>query len=400
MKKTYNINISGYLFVIDCDAYDLLDDYLKTLQHAFVPLEDGADLIADMELRIAEILSELTYDGKSIVELRYVETVIARMGNPEDMIEEATNKSDTSKVDGPAKEKTEKEKITPPPYIPRPRKKLYRDMQDKMVGGVCSGFAAYLGIDVTIVRLLFVIFSIMSFSTFCAIYIVLWIVVPEAVTPLQQMQMRGEETTMENIGKTVTDFFKSNSSDNNVAMTNQTNQSVNSFVGILLKCIFMFIIVIMSLILFAITMAALACLFIPIHDAFASFFTIFGFEIPLWIIDANDTYLWPGMIFIAGFLITLIIPLFMLVRFMVRSFSSPKNRRPMGKGQRNALLIIWITGIVAAMITFGMLYDKKERINGNTHLFDHIEIRGKNINEIDSIADHMESYCEKIDFIL
>lgn len=396
MKKTYNINISGYLFVIDCDAYDLLDDYLKALQHAFVPLEDGIDLIADMELRIAEILSELTDGGKRIVQLRYVEIVISRMGNPVDMIEEVAEKNSPANPD----EKAEKEKITPPPYIPRPRKKLYRDMHDKMVGGVCSGFAAYLGIDVTIIRLLFVVFSIMSISTFIAIYIVLWIVVPEAVTPLQQMQMRGEETTMENIGKSVTDVFKSNSSDSDAAMVNQTSRSENSFFGILLKCFFMLIIIIICLVIFTLTITALACLIIPMHDAFASFFTIFGFEIPLWIIDANDTYLWPGMIFIAGFLITLIIPLFILVRFMLSNFSSPQNRRPMGKGQRNALLIIWITGIVAAMITFGILYDKKEKINGNDHLFNHIEICGKNINEIDSVADHVESHCEKFDSIL
>ena len=377
MKKTYNINISGYLFVIDSDAYDLLDDYLKTLQHAFAPQEDGCDLIADMELRIAEILTGLTDGGKKVVELQNVETVISQMGKPEEMIEDDIADFTTEKEGKTIHEEIREETIVPPPYNPQgstqqPRKKLYRDMQDKIAGGVCSGLAAYVGMDATWMRLIFVVLGVFSFSTLVAVYIVLWIVVPEASTPLQQMQMRGESTTMENIGKTVTDFFKSNSSEGTPDMS-APKSTGHSFISFLVKCFFMVVIAIMCLVLFALTMVAAVCLLLPLHDAFATFVGVFGMDIPYWVKDANEDFFIPSMIFMAGFLITLIIPLFALIRLMFSSFSSRKNVKPLSKGWRNSLLITWIAGLLAAMITFGMIYGNKDKLDGSQHLFERIE---------------------------
>lgn len=90
MKKTFNINISGYVFTIDDDAYDLLKDYLDTLHHAFASQEDGAELIADIEQRMAEILGQQNDGGMRVITIADAEAIIARMGRPEEIIEDET----------------------------------------------------------------------------------------------------------------------------------------------------------------------------------------------------------------------------------------------------------------------------------------------------------------------
>lgn len=120
-----------------------------------------------------------------------VEEVIARMGKPEDM--EAENDSEPSV--GNATRTTI-------------HRRLYRNPDDKLLGGVISGMAAYLGWDVTLLRLLLLVVLICGVGTLIPVYIVCWLVIPEARTAAEKLSMRGEAVTVENIGKTVTDGFE------------------------------------------------------------------------------------------------------------------------------------------------------------------------------------------------
>lgn len=214
MKKTVNINVAGFPFVINEDAYNLLNEYLKTIENAFRNVDGSTELINDIESRVAELLINCTEKGSPIITLDDVENVISRIGKPEEMVEEESFIIDTENPDGTSETvnvDVESERVTPPPYIPplpKPKKQLFRDPQNAMIGGVCSGIAWYLGWDVTWVRLLMVALLIMSVSTVGIVYLILWIVVPEARTPLQRMQMMGEQPTMENIARTVTDNFR------------------------------------------------------------------------------------------------------------------------------------------------------------------------------------------------
>lgn len=109
MKKTFNINVAGFPFTIDDDAYTLLSDYLDTIEHAFAKQDDSRELVNDIESRIAELLLEQTSSGSAIVTAQDVEQVIRRVGQPEEMIEE----DETISIDS---EKMEyKETVTPPP---------------------------------------------------------------------------------------------------------------------------------------------------------------------------------------------------------------------------------------------------------------------------------------------
>ena len=138
MKKTFNINIAGFPFTIDDDAYSLLNDYLDAIEHAFKNVEDSQELVNDIECRIAELLLEYTSSSSPIVTVTQVEDVIKRIGKPEEMIAE----DETISISGNGeKTKTDSffEEVTPPPFTqknPYQKKKLFRDPQNAMLGGV------------------------------------------------------------------------------------------------------------------------------------------------------------------------------------------------------------------------------------------------------------------------
>ena len=191
MKKTLTVNLGGTVFHIDEDAYRLLDNYLSNLKIHFRK-EAGADeIIDDIERRISELFAEKLTAGSQVITITDVEEVIARMGKPEDM--EAENDSEPSV--GNATRTTI-------------HRRLYRNPDDKLLGGVISGMAAYLGWDVTLLRLLLLVVLICGVGTLIPVYIVCWLVIPEARTAAEKLSMRGEAVTVENIGKTVTDGFE------------------------------------------------------------------------------------------------------------------------------------------------------------------------------------------------
>lgn len=202
MKKTHNINISGYAFVIDEDAYEMLERYLDTLEEICRKTGEK-ETATDIELRIAELFIEkLSLSGHSIITLSDVEEVIDRMGSPEEILEVEVEEAPVEEVDVSSGASGQNAAFN----IPR-RKRLYRDVDDRVLGGVCSGLGWYFGIDPVWVRVIAVAGAFLSVSTLAVIYIILWIVVPPARTPYERMQMMGMNPSMENVGKVVTGEF-------------------------------------------------------------------------------------------------------------------------------------------------------------------------------------------------
>lgn len=190
MKKTLTVNLGGTVFNIDDDAYRLLDNYLSNIKMHFRKEASADEIVDDIERRISELFAEKLSAGSQVITIADVEEVIARMGNPEDM--EMGEESDNSGA-------TDSNS---------PRRRLYRNPDDKMLGGVISGLAVYLGWDVTLLRLLLFVILICGYGTLIPVYIVCWLVIPEARTAAEKLSMRGEAVTVENIGKTVTDGFE------------------------------------------------------------------------------------------------------------------------------------------------------------------------------------------------
>ncbi len=197
MKKTVNANIGGMVFTINEDAFDALSVYLNTLRKFFKESEGSDEIMEDIEVRIAEILKE--HMGKRVVvDMSDVEVVKSTIGYPQDF--ETPESEEESQKANKKHAESGKKQI----YL---GKRLYRNPDDKILGGVCSGLGAYFGIDPVWIRLAFVIATVV-FGTGFWLYIILWIIIPEAKTPTEKLQMRGEPVNVDNIKQTFSEEFE------------------------------------------------------------------------------------------------------------------------------------------------------------------------------------------------
>lgn len=192
MKKTFTINIGGSVFHIDDDAFEKLQRYLQLLNRHFGTALEGQEILQDIEARIAELLIEKTGNKVEVVTNEMVDEVIARMGKPEDFMEQEEEPSAKTQADETAQDGE-----------PKMRRRLYRDGDNRVIGGVCSGLGAYFNIDMVILRVIFVALFFLGVGASFLIYIILWIVVPKAKTTAQRLEMRGKEATVSNIEKSI-----------------------------------------------------------------------------------------------------------------------------------------------------------------------------------------------------
>ncbi len=184
MKKTFTINISGTIFHIEDDAYEVLQQYLVNLKNHFGNTEEGKEIVADIEARIAEIFSEKTAGEKNVVTQEWVNDVIKMMGTPEDF-------ADEEGMDEPYASEAKR------------KRRLYRDPDHRVIGGVCGGLGAYFAMDPVVLRIIFVVLFFVTSGAAILAYIILWIAVPKARTTAQRLEMRGQEATVKNIEKSI-----------------------------------------------------------------------------------------------------------------------------------------------------------------------------------------------------
>jgi phage shock protein PspC (stress-responsive transcriptional regulator) len=194
MNRTLNINIAGSVFHIDEQAYEPLSKYLSDLRRHFNGAAGQDEIIQDIEARIAELFRSRMGTVREVVSMEDVEHVMAAMGRPEnfaDESEEATDPTTESQSD-PAD---------------RGPKRLFRDPDDKVIGGVCSGISHYLGMgDPVWLRLALALMVIFG-GTGVLLYIILWAIIPKAKTTAEKLQMRGENVTVSNIEKRINEEF-------------------------------------------------------------------------------------------------------------------------------------------------------------------------------------------------
>lgn len=349
MKKTTNINLAGYPFIIDEDAYNLLRDYLDTIRYAFETTEDTEDLAADIETRIAEILIEKENGGVRIVSAEEISSIISRIGKPSDFIEIEETVSSNNPHEKIHEEENVSVRLTPPPVEPSfsenlftGKKKLFRDTQNAMLGGVCSGLAVYLNLDPTIVRLITVALLFLSASVVAIVYIILWIVVPAANTPLQRMQMRGEDPTVENIGRSVTQNYREEDPRNQSPANNRSGfwKFVYNCCSVFTKFLVILGLLIAIPIILALFIVFIACiisLFAPEVGIDNSMFMggFFGQE-------SQDKMLFHMLLAVLGGILTIGIPVWLVFR--------RKKRKPESSNSRRSLVLLWIAGIALTSV--------------------------------------------------
>jgi phage shock protein PspC (stress-responsive transcriptional regulator) len=192
MNKTVTINVSGIIFHIEEDGYEKLSKYLSTIKGYFKDSEGRDEIVSDIEARIAEMLQQRVSPVKQVIVMDDVDHVITVMGRPEEFSGETEEEQKSGQTDSD--------------YTSSPgkRKRVFRDTDDKILGGVCSGIGHYFGIDPLWLRLALAI-SFFVFGFGFLLYLLLWIIIPKANTTAEKLEMRGEAINISSIHKTFTD---------------------------------------------------------------------------------------------------------------------------------------------------------------------------------------------------
>ena len=220
MKEVMNIGIGGKSFVVETSAYEILKDYLELFSSKIKPGE-SSEVMEDIESRIAELCSENINAYKNVVTESIVVKIVTQLGLPngesyrpfQGAAAGAASGAATGTSAGSSAGAASASSGTSGAYSgaagaaygagaeeQRVPKKLFRDSDDKMIGGVCSGLGFYLGADPVLVRVLFLIALLFGTLGFW-VYLIIWIVAPLAVNPVQKCEMRGLAPTAENLGK-------------------------------------------------------------------------------------------------------------------------------------------------------------------------------------------------------
>lgn len=187
MKKVIEVSIGGINFTMEDDAYYRLKEYLRRFEETISDKKEAREVMEDVEARVAEIFQKEMKFSNQVVDMKLVQVVIDHLGEVEPKTQNENQTSSQSSYD------------TGEEYS-KGGKKFYRDMDDKMLAGVCSGIATYTGVDVTIIRLIFVALAFAYGSAILA-YFILWIVSPRAETIAQKLELRGYAPTADNIRK-------------------------------------------------------------------------------------------------------------------------------------------------------------------------------------------------------
>ena len=344
MKKTLTVNISGIVFHIDEDAYAVLHDYLQSIKKHFSRTQGGDEIISDIEARIAEMLKERIGDSRQVITIDDIEEVIQVIGQPSEFGDEFSDQDQQEKT----------------AYTGKTTKRLYRDPEHSVLGGVCGGLGAYFHTDPVWFRLAFILFSIVGIGTPLLIYVVLWIAIPEAKTAAERLEMKGERVNISNIEKSVREEInnlknKFNDFTEGARRTYKKKsaahrsdlEGVGNALGKIAELFVKVILVFVGIVLFLFGLSFILALVVA----------LFGFGHNIFIMDSELIYvsfpalveffigsLGNSLIFQAAFLLLIGIPLLMLLYAGVRLIFGLQRTRYIGLTAFN----IWLVALLVS----------------------------------------------------
>ncbi len=363
MKRNITINLFGQLYAIDEDAYELLKKYLDNIKSYFAKRESGEEIADDIEHRVAELLWQKKEAGTEAVSIETVKEIISKIGNPAEI-------DCTAEDNGNANEQTNDTKTTMEEELPRGKgllnalrgRYLYRDTENKVLGGVCSGVARFMGSDSpTVVRIATVILTFLLFPLsnwfnspliFIApiAYVIMWLIVPVAHSAEDRVRMKGKKVTIESINEEIL-----SESDCQTEDKGQYRSGGNGCLSLLLKTI-------LVIILLPFVMVFGLCLFLFIISMFA-LTSLSADMYPDWATD-NDGWIMPFLAHNNGSIITVaicaillfVIPLFFVVKALRRNSNGVSTRTLVTS------VAVWLVCLITAItigISIGMNYDKE-----------------------------------------
>ena len=342
MKKNININLFGTIYNIDEDAYELLQEYLTNLRSYFGKQEGGEEIADDIEHRIAELFWEKKQQGVDAIDVMTVKTILNKLGKPEQMTDEGEEPaSETGKTpEQPSENESKKESATAAEPGPR---KLYRDTNDKLLGGVLSGLCHYFGgTDPLPWRILFVVvvlllmagnyhifgFSISSFILML-VYLVLWMVIPEAQNSEDRLRMQGKKVTPETIKEEVIreQEKREKPKQNESGVRNTANGCLSFFVTM-----FKIFITLILLAIMIPLVVMLICIVVGV--------LVMGSTAAAWspFVETGDVSGWWLFAFVASGLTVLILPVYGLCRLIF-------SKKPRNTSTTLILMAIWVCAL-------------------------------------------------------
>ena len=348
MNKTVTINLGGIVFHIDEDAYQKLSRYFDAIKRSLNNSSGQEEIIKDIEMRISELLSEKLLSDKHVIGLKEIDEVIAVMGQPEDYIIEDDSKAESNY------------------QAYKKSKKLYRDKDKGMIGGVAAGLSHYLGIDVVWIRVILLLFFF-GFGTGILAYIILWIATPEAVTTSEKLEMTGEPVTISSIEKKVREEFDSVSEKfKNVDYDKYGNQiktgaekfgnSLSEIISNIFKVFAKFL----GVILIITGVTVLFFLFVGIFTLGTGYWITFPWTE---FVDAGNFTDYPIWVFGLLMFLGVGIPFFFLTLLGFRLLSP--SMKSIGSIAKYTLLALWILAI-AALISIGIQQASEVAYEGKT----------------------------------
>lgn len=348
MNKTVTINLGGIVFHIDEDAYQKLSRYFDAIKRSLNNSSGQEEIIKDIEMRISELLSEKLISDKHVIGLKEIDEVISVMGQPEDYIIEDDSKAESNY------------------QAYKKSKKLYRDKDKGMIGGVAAGLSHYLRIDVVWIRVILLLFFF-GFGTGILAYIILWIATPEAVTTSEKLEMTGEPVTISSIEKKVREEFDSVSEKfKNVDYDKYGNQiktgaekfgnSLSEIISTIFKVFAKFL----GVILIITGVTVLFFLFVGIFTLGTGYWITFPWTE---FVDAGNFTDYPIWVFGLLMFLGVGIPFFFLTLLGFRLLSP--SMKSIGSIAKYTLLALWILAI-AALISIGIQQASEVAYEGKT----------------------------------
>lgn len=342
MNKTTNIHLAKTLYSLDETAYKKLKSYLDQLALLFNKTDGAKDILEDIEARIAELFTERKVNERYVISVEDVEEVILILGKPEDLIDDENDEI--------------KEGSTEP-------KKLFRDPDDRFLGGVAGGLGHYFGIDSVWIRLIFLILFFSSVGGVSPVYVLLWILIPEAKTTADKLKMKGESVNVSNIKKKIKEELDQVS--NSVkdidydGIEDKLKKKSKIFLDFILRISKVLIRILrVTLGVFILFISSFTLLGLLIGTIIGSVFSTF---IPYEMVQLGLSLDIPFML-IGLFTILIIgIPFVFLFTLGLRLISTSKTI--MGKTSRIVLLGVWILSLIT-LIVFGLYETKSFAIKG------------------------------------
>ncbi len=352
MNKTLNINLAGFIFHVDEDAFIRLEGYLNTLKAQFVNTEGGKEIISDIEMRIAELFKEQTGDNKDVINFEDVDKVISIMGQPEDYLDLGEDEVPKS----PQLEFTSR------------KKRIFRDTDNRIIGGVAAGVAAYFNIDTLWIRLIFIILFFSGFGFL--FYLIMWLIIPKAQTTAEKLQMRGEKVNISNIERSIRDEmqgFSDRVSDYDYKKTKSHLSSfftdLGEFILDALRLIFRIVgklfgvfFLIMGFIILAALVIGLFAGGVEITGSGYALSDLFDFFQLVTVSEGHYNLL------LAGIVLSVIAPFFLLFYFGIRLLF---QLEPLNSPTRSGLVLTTFLGLIFLLISgvkIGLQFDRHAEI--------------------------------------